>query len=76
MALPIMTPDELSRLLGGDLAMYLSHPEEFTRQVLDIARALQLDVAVQLAGHGLQGLADHVAGLLQLDMHRSLNGGW
>jgi hypothetical protein len=76
MGLPILTPDELSRWLNGDVALYLAHPEQFARQVLELARVLQLDTAVQLAGQGLQGLADQVAGLLQLELHRSLNGGW
>lgn len=76
MGLPIITHDELQQLLSGDWALYLSHPEEFTRQVLDIARILQLDTAVEFAGQGLKGIADQIAGVLQLELHRSLNGGW
>lgn len=57
-------------------ALHFAHPDELALHLQGIAHALQLDTAVLMAGKGLSGIAEHVAELLQLDLHRSLNGGW
>lgn len=57
-------------------ALNFAHPDDLARHLLAIAQALQLDTAVLTAGKGLVGIAEHMAGVLQLELHRSLNGGW
>lgn len=74
MGTPMLTHEELRQ--GLEWALSLSHPEELAAHVVGIAQALQLDTAVLMAGKGLAGLVEHVAGVLQLELHRSLNGGW
>lgn len=70
----MMSHEEMRQAL--EWALNFSHPDDLARQVLSIAQALQLETAVVAAGQGLVDLAGHIAGLLQLDLHRSLNGGW
>ena len=57
-------------------ALNFAHPDDLARHLLGIAQALQLDTAVLVAGKGVMGIAEHVASVLQLELHRSLNGGW
>jgi hypothetical protein len=57
-------------------ALNFAHPDDLARHLLGIAQALQLDTAVLIAGKGVMGIAEHVASVLQLELHRSLNGGW
>jgi hypothetical protein len=74
MDIPMLSHEELRQWL--EFAINVAPPAEFARHVMGIAEVLQLDTAVELAGQGLGDLVGQIAGALQIDLHRSLNGGW
>jgi hypothetical protein len=74
MGMPILTHDELRQWL--EWALNFSPPDELTRHVTEIARALRLDDAAELAGQGLMGVVEQIAHALQMDLHLTSNGGW
>jgi hypothetical protein len=73
MDIPIMSHAELRQWLS--LAFDFSRPEDVARHVMGIAQALQLDTAALMTGRGLMGIAEHIAAVLQIELH-GLNGGW
>jgi hypothetical protein len=74
MGTPIMSHEELRQWL--EWALNFSHPDDLARHVAGIAQALQLDTAVELAGQGLMDIVEQIAGVLQIDLHLTSNGGW
>jgi hypothetical protein len=74
MGIPMMSHEELRQWL--EWALNVAPPGDFARHVLGIAQALQLETAVELAGQSVGDLVGQIAGVLQINLHSSLNGGW